>query len=71
MLSFGHEATEATKLLLEKRREFDSIERKRTGANEVSTLIVLDRSIDVVSPLLRPTSYYALLAEEYQTKWNR
>ena len=70
VLSFGRDATAATELLLEKRREFDAIERKRTGANEVQTLIVLDRSIDVVSPLLRPTSYYALLAEEYQTKWN-
>jgi len=70
VLALGHESTAAVDLLIEKRREFDAVERKRTGPNEVSTLIVLDRSIDLVSPLLRPTSYYALLAEEYQTKWN-
>ena len=51
-------------------KEFDAIERKRTGPNQISSLIVLDRTVDPVSPLLSPTSYYGLLADELDLKWN-
>ena len=51
-------------------KEFDAIERKRTGPNQISSLIILDRTVDPVSPLLSPTSYYGLLADELDLKWN-
>ena len=57
-------------MILNPLKEFDAIERKRTGPNQISSLIILDRTVDPVSPLLSPTSYYGLLADELDLKWN-
>jgi len=70
ILSLGADSNEAAELIIGKRSEFDAIERKRTGPNQISSLIILDRTVDPVSPLLSPTSYYGLLADELDLKWN-
>lgn len=71
VLAFGKDSCATMELLLSARRELEESERNRTGTNQISTLIMLDRRVDLISPLLTPTTYNALLDAKLDAKWNK
>ena len=71
VLALGKDSCATMDLLLSSRRELQDCERNRTGTNQISTLILLDRSVDPVSPLLTPSTYNALLDAKLDAKWNK
>ena len=71
ILAFGKDSCATLQLLLNSRRELEECERNRTGQNQISTMIMLDRRVDPVTPLLTPTSYNALLDARLDAKWNK
>ena len=71
VLALGKDSCATLDLLLSSRRELQECERNRTGTNQISTLILLDRAVDPISPLLTPSTYNALLDAKLDAKWNK
>ncbi|CBY43057.1 unnamed protein product [Oikopleura dioica] len=70
ILACGKTSCATVELLLSSRKELIPCEDK-ISPPQFSSLILIDRSTDITSPLLTPTSYNALLERFLDAKWNK